>query len=145
MNHVAEVLTMPADAIRAANLYVQGETTPYGQVRCALPRAPARLAHRGTRVQPLPYCQIKSLFSDLASSADYTSRAAAVQAFNANSKFVKRGISIVPNKYGIGERRHPSCALLFGRPASSCVARALARSLTLLTRQAGLAIPLASP
>ncbi|MEM8551304.1 MAG: xanthine dehydrogenase molybdopterin binding subunit [Pseudomonadota bacterium] len=44
---------------------------------------------------------IDEVVEDVAASADYASRRAAVDAFNANSPIIKRGIALTPVKFGI--------------------------------------------
>ena len=81
VHHVATSLGMEFEDVVKANLYKAGDMTPYGQ--------------------PLPYCSIGSLVDSLAESAELASRKAQIAAFNKDSRWVKRGISMAPTKYGI--------------------------------------------
>jgi xanthine dehydrogenase molybdopterin-binding subunit B len=78
IEHVAQALQVTPNVVRAANLYQQGQVTPY--------------------LQPLTYCSLSSLWSSFMTSTNYTSRVAAVSAFNAANRWRKQGISIAPNK-----------------------------------------------
>lgn len=84
---VATTLNMDAAAVAQANLYQQGDVTPYGDT--------------------LTYCDIGEITTDLLASASYSQRVAAVQRFNAANRYVKRGIALVPNKFGIGLAGNP--------------------------------------
>jgi len=82
MEHVAKTLQVTPDSVRFANMYQQGQVTPYGQ--------------------PIQYCSLTDLWNSLYQNSSYAQRLAAVQAFNAANRWRKRGISIAPNKYGLG-------------------------------------------
>lgn len=62
MEHVAKSLGKSAEDVRVANLYQKGQVTPYKQ--------------------PLTYCSISSLWSQLVESCDFDARQEAVEAFN---------------------------------------------------------------
>ena len=79
MDNVAKVLGMSPDAVRFANLYQQGQVTPYGQ--------------------PLTYCSLSSMWSTFVASTNYQTRLAAVQAYNAANRWTKQGLTIMPVKY----------------------------------------------
>ncbi|PWV64456.1 xanthine dehydrogenase molybdopterin binding subunit [Plasticicumulans acidivorans] len=83
LDDIARYLQLDALAVRRANLYGIGERdiTPYGM-----------------RVEDniLP-----ALLDELAASADYAGRRAAVDAFNAASPWLKRGLALTPVKFGI--------------------------------------------
>ncbi|MFN3925703.1 MAG: molybdopterin cofactor-binding domain-containing protein, partial [Pseudarthrobacter sp.] len=68
--------------VRERNLYREGDYTPYGQ--------PVKDAERGRRV-----------WSELKLESGFEERRAAVAAFNAEQRHVKRGIAITPLKFGI--------------------------------------------
>ena len=68
-------------AVRKANLYRNGQTTPY---------------HQTIEDQILP-----RIFSELEDSSDYASRRQAVLAWNAKGGAIRRGIALTPVKFGI--------------------------------------------
>jgi xanthine dehydrogenase/oxidase len=78
---VASTLGMTMDAVRSANFYTRGAVTPSGQ--------------------PLTYWNMDVIYPQIQQSSDYVNRQAAVQAFNAANKWLKRGIAIMPSKFGI--------------------------------------------
>jgi xanthine dehydrogenase/oxidase len=82
MDDVARSLKATPDSVRGANLYKKDQVTPY--------------------LQPLPYCSLDSLWKDAYSSMDYLARKAAADQFNSANRWRKRGISIAPQKYGLG-------------------------------------------
>ncbi len=51
--------------------------------------------------QKVEDCIIQRIVADLEESADYAGRRREIAAFNANSRFVKRGIALTPVKFGI--------------------------------------------
>lgn len=61
--------------------YKKVPTTPYGQ--------------------QLLYCNIKEIWDDLRKSSEFDARAKAVKEFNGQNRWKKRGISMIPLKYGI--------------------------------------------
>jgi len=82
MDDVARKLGKHGDDIRKLNLYAtRGAVTPYGQ--------------------PLVDCFTREMWSELEVSADYHARRAAVDAFNAANKWIKRGIAFMPVKFGM--------------------------------------------
>ncbi len=72
---------LPED-VRQKNLYFMGDFTPYGQ--------------------QLDYCFIQNVWEKLRQDADFDNRQKAVDAFNKANKWKKRGISMIPLKYGMG-------------------------------------------
>jgi xanthine dehydrogenase/oxidase len=72
---------LPED-IRQKNLYFMGDFTPYGQ--------------------QLDYCFIQNVWEKLRKDADFDNRQKATEAFNKANKWKKRGISMIPLKYGLG-------------------------------------------
>jgi len=68
--------------LRRRNFYTPGQTTPYGQ--------PVRHAER-----------IEAIWSQLLDSSAFASRSAEIEAFNAGSPNLKRGLAITPVKFGI--------------------------------------------
>ncbi len=73
---------MTAEEVREKNLYVRGDVTPFGQ--------------------PLTYCYMKEVWAYLKKVSNYDAKVAKITQFNAENKWRKRGISMVPVKYGSG-------------------------------------------
>ncbi|XP_065844418.1 uncharacterized protein [Oscarella lobularis] len=92
MEHVAKTLNRSPEVVRFANLYKKGQVTPYGQ--------------------PLPYCSLSSLWLQLMTACDFVSRLKAVETFNEANRWKKRGLSVVPLKYGIGWKGNPFHCLI---------------------------------
>nr|AND62518.1 aldehyde oxidase 1 [Oryzias sinensis] len=82
VNDVAVLLGRPADQIRETNMYRGPSSTPY-----KLEFSPDNL------LRCWEECKLKS---------DYSARCKAVDQFNQQNHWKKRGISIIPIKYGIG-------------------------------------------
>jgi xanthine dehydrogenase/oxidase len=72
---------LPED-VRERNLYRTNDTTPYGQA--------------------MEYDYIKDVWNRLKQTSDFATRLQAVQEFNDNNRWRKRGISMMPLKYGLG-------------------------------------------
>jgi xanthine dehydrogenase/oxidase len=81
VDRVARELRLPARAVRRANLYAEGATTHFGQ--------------------PLEGNRLVACWEEAERSAGLEAREAAVAAFNAGSRYRKRGVSLVPCKFGI--------------------------------------------
>ena len=86
VEQVAHALGKRPEDVRLLNMYADSDatatqSTPYGQ--------------------PLTYAVGRDVWAELAASADFANRAAAVDAFNAANRWRKRGISMIPVKYGI--------------------------------------------
>lgn len=82
MEHVARELGMDVDAVREKNLYkVRGSVTPYGQ--------------------DLVDCHAQEMWTQLKGTSELAARRAKVDLFNQENKWVKRGISMVPVKFGM--------------------------------------------
>lgn len=60
--------------------------------------APRNLAPYG---QEITHCRLERIHTELLKSSDYTQRRAQIEAFNARSAWVKRGIAYQPVKFGI--------------------------------------------
>jgi len=73
---------MTAEAVRERNLYDRGDVTPFGQ--------------------PLSYCYMKDVWAYLKKVSCYETKVADVEKFNSENKWRKRGLSMVPVKYGSG-------------------------------------------
>ncbi|XP_062502119.1 xanthine dehydrogenase/oxidase-like [Corticium candelabrum] len=81
MEHVAKKLGKNPNEVRYINLYQKGQMTPHGQC--------------------LSYCNLSSLWIQLLNSAEYEKRQREVAAFNKDNRWKKRGLSVVPLKYGM--------------------------------------------
>jgi xanthine dehydrogenase/oxidase len=76
-----EIGMLPED-VRAKNLYRAGQATPFGQV--------------------LTDCYVQRVFETTRSKYEFDERRVAVNDFNRESRWRKRGISLIPVKYGSG-------------------------------------------
>lgn len=81
MEEVADRLKIPVDELRERNMYQPGETTHFKQ-------------ELKDWYVPLMYKQVKE-------GSNYEARKREIAAFNAKSKWKKRGISCIPTKFGI--------------------------------------------
>lgn len=81
MEHVAKALKKTPEEVRKANFYQNGQQTQTGQT--------------------LKYCNISTLWNDLLLSSDFQKRKTSLDTFNKNNRWRKRGISVVPLKYGL--------------------------------------------
>lgn len=72
---------LPED-VRGKNLYQQGQLTPYGEV--------------------VDYCYLDRVWERIAKMSDFDRRRAEVEKFNKENRWRKRGISMIPVKYGSG-------------------------------------------
>ncbi len=70
------------EEVRARNLYKQGDSTPYGE--------------------PLHSCYMREVWAFAEKHSDFKRRRAAVDDFNRRNRWRKRGISLLPLKYGSG-------------------------------------------
>ncbi|KAF2109392.1 Molybdopterin-binding domain of aldehyde dehydrogenase-domain-containing protein [Lophiotrema nucula] len=82
MYNIAEGLDMDVDELRMKNLYVPGEHTPFFQ-----------------KIDE--DWHIPLLLEQLGRSSDYEKRKAAVATFNETNRWKKRGICLVPSKFGL--------------------------------------------
>jgi xanthine dehydrogenase/oxidase len=78
----AVAMGMDPAEIREKNLYIIDQLTPGGQ--------------------PLTYCYQREVWDYTKTKSDYENRKVEVDAFNAANKWRKRGISLIPLKYGSG-------------------------------------------
>ena len=81
MDHLTRELHLDPNDVRRMNMYGEGELTHFGQpfVRNTLPR----------------------LWDQLIDTAQVSQRSEQIQAFNKTSRYIKRGLSIIPTKFGI--------------------------------------------
>jgi xanthine dehydrogenase large subunit len=82
LGRVAPILGIDAAALRQRNLYVPGQTTPYGQ--------PVRHAER-----------LHEIWSRVLDESAFDERRAEIAAFNADHPDTKRALAITPVKFGI--------------------------------------------
>jgi xanthine dehydrogenase/oxidase len=82
IDDAAFAIGLTAEEVRERNFYDRGDVTPYGQA--------------------LSYCYMKDVWAYLKDKAGYDEKRAAVEAFNAENTWRKRGIALVPVKYGSG-------------------------------------------
>ncbi|APR78767.1 Xanthine dehydrogenase, molybdenum binding subunit protein [Minicystis rosea] len=115
IEHVAHELGMLPEDVRAKNFYRDAaledcDVTPYGQV--------------------LRWCMIHDVWRRLRESSDFDARSAAVMQYNRENRWRKRGISMIPMKYGVSRRSKS------GNQASAYVA-VHAHDGSVLVRQGG--------
>ena len=87
IEHVAAELGALPEAVREANFYQVGQTTPGGNV-----------IGSGLFDWTIP-----ALWANAKADAGWDDRRAAVTAFNAANRWRKRGLCLMPVKYNIGE------------------------------------------
>jgi xanthine dehydrogenase/oxidase len=73
---------MLAEEVRGKNLYRQGEMTPFGQV--------------------VDYCYLDRVWERIGAISEFDRRRLEVEKFNKANRWRKRGISMIPVKYGSG-------------------------------------------
>ncbi|KAI0376086.1 xanthine dehydrogenase [Hypomontagnella monticulosa] len=82
MSVIAESLGIDIDELRIRNLYKQGDLTPF--------------------LQPIDIdFHISTMLEQLSANADYESRKKNVESFNSKSRYRKRGICMIPTKFGL--------------------------------------------
>ncbi|XP_052261039.1 uncharacterized protein LOC127865162 isoform X4 [Dreissena polymorpha] len=81
MQHISKTLCKDSTEVKQLNLYKKGQVTPGGMT--------------------LNYCSIASLFTQLEDSAEFSTRMKAVKMFNQDNRWKKKGLSVVPIKYGV--------------------------------------------
>ena len=82
LDDAAFALGMSAEEVRRKNLYQLGDVNPFGQA--------------------LTYCYMREVWDLLAEVAKFDTKKAEIEAFNASNRWRKRGIAMVPVKYGSG-------------------------------------------
>ncbi|ESO95691.1 hypothetical protein LOTGIDRAFT_231915 [Lottia gigantea] len=82
MEHVAKTLKQDPLELRRVNLYQKGQKTPGGTT--------------------LTYCNIQPMVTQLESSADIATRKQQIETFNSANRWKKRGMSVMPLRFGIG-------------------------------------------
>jgi xanthine dehydrogenase/oxidase len=82
MTAISEGLHIPIDDLRLKNLYKQGDRTPF--------------------LQEIDQdWHVPLILSQLKTESDYENRKVSIQQFNATNKWKKRGISLIPTKFGL--------------------------------------------
>tara|TARA_B100000795_G_scaffold266397_1_gene249521 strand:+ start:2589 stop:5351 length:2763 start_codon:yes stop_codon:yes gene_type:complete len=81
VEHLAKALNKSVDEVRQINIYKEGECTHYGQ--------------------PVINNPLDRLYKELFQKCDIESRKASIEEYNSKHKWRKRGLSIVPTKFGI--------------------------------------------
>ncbi|WP_192349910.1 molybdopterin cofactor-binding domain-containing protein [Algoriphagus sp. Y33] len=82
IDDAAFAIGMDSAELRRKNMYVRGDVTPFGQA--------------------LSYCYMRDVWKYVEEKSDYQNRLKKVNAFNKENKWKKRGIYMVPVKYGSG-------------------------------------------
>ncbi|PHN03658.1 molybdopterin cofactor-binding domain-containing protein [Flavilitoribacter nigricans] len=75
-------INMEPYQVRLKNMYRQGDVTPFGQA--------------------LSYCYMRDVWEYTLEKSDYDNKVKAVKEFNDNNRWRKRGVYMVPVKYGSG-------------------------------------------
>lgn len=81
MTEVADRLGMPVERFREINLYEPGELTHFNQ--------------------PLTDWHVPLMYKQVLAESDYEARRARITKFNATHKWRKRGLALIPTKFGI--------------------------------------------
>jgi len=82
VDDAAYAMGMAAEELREKNLYQRGDVTPFGQA--------------------LSYCYMQQVWDYTKQVSDYDAKKAAVDQFNRDNKWRKRGLALIPVKYGSG-------------------------------------------
>jgi xanthine dehydrogenase/oxidase len=82
IDDAAFAIGMLPEDVRQLNLYNRGDVTPFGQA--------------------LSYCYIKQVWQYLKDQAKYSEKRGSVDEYNRNNKWRKRGLGMMPVKYGSG-------------------------------------------
>ncbi|XP_077580896.1 xanthine dehydrogenase/oxidase isoform X1 [Stigmatopora nigra] len=81
ITEVAQSLGRPAEEVRRLNLFRQGEVTPYNQL--------------------LEQCTLDLCWDECMSRSNYRQRRDAIELYNKQNRWTKRGLAIVPTMFGI--------------------------------------------
>ena len=92
VDYVAKSLGLDVEQVKRANLYQLGQTTPIGI--------------------PLNYCNIRGLWDQLNTSAGVERRKADILVYNQANRWRKRGLSVVPLKFGLDWNNSPFTVLV---------------------------------
>ncbi|KAK7085090.1 hypothetical protein SK128_008316 [Halocaridina rubra] len=86
MTRIAAFLKIDPNMVREKNLYASGDKTHYNQL--------------------LERCTIRRCWDEVLQQADYDTRKGTVEKFNREHKYRKRGLSVIPVKFGISFTAH---------------------------------------
>ncbi|XP_076621123.1 xanthine dehydrogenase rosy isoform X1 [Colletes latitarsis] len=81
VRHIAEYLKMDSVKVAELNLYKEGDTTHYNQ--------------------KLINCTLRRCWEECLLGSNYTERLAKIQKYNRKNRYKKRGLAVVPTKFGI--------------------------------------------
>ncbi|KAG7399668.1 xylitol dehydrogenase [Phytophthora boehmeriae] len=81
IDHIARALEMTPEEIRWRNMYVEGQTTHFGQ--------------------PLEDFNLRTLWQHTIDRSGFNTKKAEAEAFNKTNRWKKRGVAIIPTKFGI--------------------------------------------
>jgi len=87
VQRIAEVLGKDPADVRRMNMYVEGDQTHYDKV--------------------LEKCHMHAVWDQCMKTSCYTERRAAAEKFNRENRFKKRGVSIIPVKFGLAFTHAP--------------------------------------
>ena len=87
MQRVAEVLGKDPAEVRRLNMYVEGDRTHYDKV--------------------LEKCHMHAVWDQCLKTSDYAARRAAAEDFNRTHRFKKRGVAMIPVKFGLAFTHAP--------------------------------------
>ena len=90
IEHIAKKSNIDPMLVRSANLYKVNDLTPFKQ--------------------PLPYFNVDSIMNQLKQTSDYEKRLNDIKVFNASNRWMKKGISMVPIKWGVQMLNNPVSA-----------------------------------
>lgn len=82
---IATHLSLDIDHVRRINLYEEGQRTQYHQ--------------------PVLDWHVPRMLDECRAESDYDARRAAVEKFNKEHKWKKRGMCLLPTKFGVSARR----------------------------------------
>uniref|UniRef100_A0A7S2RXD9 FAD-binding PCMH-type domain-containing protein n=2 Tax=Rhizochromulina marina TaxID=1034831 RepID=A0A7S2RXD9_9STRA len=94
--HVAHALGVPLDVVQERNMYTVGQTTPFGDE-----------IGSATFNWTVP-----TLWARIKEAVAFDARSRAVAAFNSANRFRKRGLALMPTKYGMGPADYRVGALI---------------------------------
>ena len=86
LEHLAHVSNVPIDTVRRSNMYKAGDHTPFGMV----------MSESSSGRWNVP-----SMWDRLYTELDVPKRRKAIEEFNTKHKWLKRGLALIPTKFGI--------------------------------------------
>ncbi len=96
MDHIAQHLDLDAADVRRANYY-SDRIADRGNMQASPPEDLQTTPYH----QPVTDCIINALTAQLMETADYANRRRAIETWNAQQPVLKRGLALVPVKFGI--------------------------------------------